>query len=111
MRFLLLFGLAGSISILAFAATPQAADPLGPAVAVVAFPEGPHQRDGIHPNRTRDVTFEVFALAATVEDAYRTFGGVLGQVFCRDEQLGFGVALRSGFGGRRRRFPAHWPGR
>jgi pilus assembly protein CpaC len=33
MRFLLLFGLAGSISILAFAATPQAADPLAPAAA------------------------------------------------------------------------------
>ena len=30
MRFLLLFGLAGSISILALAATPQAADPLAP---------------------------------------------------------------------------------
>ena len=33
MRFLLLFGLAGSILILAFAATPQAADPLAPAAA------------------------------------------------------------------------------
>ena len=33
MRFLPLFGLAGSISILAFVATPQAADPLAPAAA------------------------------------------------------------------------------
>jgi pilus assembly protein CpaC len=33
MRFLLLFGLAGSILILALAATPQAADPLAPAAA------------------------------------------------------------------------------
>ena len=33
MRFLPLFGLAGSILILAFAATPQAADPLAPAAA------------------------------------------------------------------------------
>jgi pilus assembly protein CpaC len=33
MRSLLLFGLAGSISILAFVATPQAADPLAPAAA------------------------------------------------------------------------------
>jgi pilus assembly protein CpaC len=33
MRFLLLFGLAGSSLILAFAATPQAADPLAPAAA------------------------------------------------------------------------------
>jgi pilus assembly protein CpaC len=33
MRFLMLFGLAGSISILAFAATPQAADPFTPAAA------------------------------------------------------------------------------